>query len=208
MSFFGLLQCKILTTSTIARVAGIIKPWLVMCEAVQRSLFRAAMDSMNDCKCVNLIPRFSFLPLSLSLSHSVGRVGETLGTGLEVCFEFPFNLIDKSTMAFLTGQSWWVLKSWYTVGVSEQGFWCCFVDVTNQGLITSALQATSTCTIDLTVFVISYHNLHGEHHHDDFLKEWSLIIGAKISWLQFGEWIYTIGWQEEEDSKMLLCDKI
>ena len=32
----------------------------------------------------------------------------------EVCFEFPFNLIGKSTMAFLTGQSWRVLKSWYT----------------------------------------------------------------------------------------------
>ena len=27
-------------------------------------------------------------------------------------FEFPFNLFDKSTMAFLTGQSWRNLKSW------------------------------------------------------------------------------------------------
>ena len=33
----------------------------------------------------------------------------------EVHFEFPFNLIGKSTMAFLTaGQSWRVLKFWYT----------------------------------------------------------------------------------------------
>ena len=31
-------------------------------------------------------------------------------------FEFPFNLIGKSTMAFLTGQSWRVLKSWSTGG--------------------------------------------------------------------------------------------
>ena len=27
-----------------------------------------------------------------------------------------FILISKSTMAFLTGQSWHMLKSWYTVG--------------------------------------------------------------------------------------------
>ena len=29
----------------------------------------------------------------------------------EMCFEFPFKLIDKSTMTFLTVQSWRVLKS-------------------------------------------------------------------------------------------------
>ena len=34
----------------------------------------------------------------------------------EVCFEFPFILIGKSTMAFLTGQSLQLLKSWYTCG--------------------------------------------------------------------------------------------
>jgi len=43
-------------------------------------------------------------------------------------FEFPFNLIGKSTMTFLTGQSWRVLKSWYTVGYPEQGFRRCFED--------------------------------------------------------------------------------
>ena len=31
----------------------------------------------------------------------------------EMRFEVLFNLIGKSTMAFLTGQSWRVLKSWY-----------------------------------------------------------------------------------------------
>ena len=31
-------------------------------------------------------------------------------------FEFPFILIGKSTMEFLTGQSWRVVKSWYTGG--------------------------------------------------------------------------------------------
>jgi len=40
----------------------------------------------------------------------------------EVCFKFLFNTIGKSTMAFLTGQSWHVLKSWYTGGDPEQDF--------------------------------------------------------------------------------------
>ena len=35
---------------------------------------------------------------------------------LEMCFEFPFNLIHKSTMPFLTRKSWCVLKSWFTSG--------------------------------------------------------------------------------------------
>ena len=35
---------------------------------------------------------------------------------LEMYFQFPFILIGKSTMAFLTGQSWRILKSWYTGG--------------------------------------------------------------------------------------------
>ena len=44
----------------------------------------------------------------------------------EVHFEFPFNLIGKLTMAFLTGQSWHILKG--------QGFQCCFADGLNQKL--------------------------------------------------------------------------
>ena len=48
----------------------------------------------------------------------------------KVRFEFPFNLIGKSTMAFLTGQSWRILKSWYTGWDPEQRFWHCFIDVT------------------------------------------------------------------------------
>ena len=36
-------------------------------------------------------------------------------------FEFPFNLIGKSTMAFLSGQSWRVLKFWYTGGEGGGG---------------------------------------------------------------------------------------
>ena len=50
----------------------------------------------------------------------------------EMRFKFPFNLIGKSTMAFLTGQSCHVLKSWYTGGDLEQGFRRCFADGLNQ----------------------------------------------------------------------------
>ena len=56
----------------------------------------------------------------------------------EMHFEFPSILIDKSTMAFLTGQS----KSWYTGGDPEQGFRHCFADGVNQRLISSSAQAT------------------------------------------------------------------
>ena len=59
----------------------------------------------------------------------------------EVCFKFPSNLIGKSTMASFTGQSWRVLKSWYADRGLKQGFWRCFSDVTNLGLITSATEA-------------------------------------------------------------------
>ena len=44
-----------------------------------------------------------------------------------MCFEFSFNLIGKLTVAFSTGQSWCVLKSWYTGGCQEQEFQCCLV---------------------------------------------------------------------------------
>ena len=60
---------------------------------------------------------------------------------LEECFKFPFILKSKSTMAFLTGQSRSVLKSRYTVGAPEQGFWHCFADGLKQSLVSSAAQA-------------------------------------------------------------------
>ena len=40
----------------------------------------------------------------------------------EVHFKFPFILIGKSIMAFLTRQSLCILKSWYTGGGPEKGF--------------------------------------------------------------------------------------
>ena len=41
---------------------------------------------------------------------------------LEVCFKFPFNLIlfGILRMAFLTGHSWCIFKSWYPGGDPEQ----------------------------------------------------------------------------------------
>ena len=44
---------------------------------------------------------------------------------------------------FLTGQSWHVLKSWYTGGNPEQEFWHCFADGLNQSLISSVVQPTA-----------------------------------------------------------------
>ena len=38
----------------------------------------------------------------------------------EVRFEFPFIVIGISTMAFLTGQSWHILKFWYTGGAQNK----------------------------------------------------------------------------------------
>ena len=60
----------------------------------------------------------------------------------EMHFKFPFNLTGKSTMAFLTGQSWCILKSWYTGvggggGGREQGFWHYFANGLNQSLVSS-----------------------------------------------------------------------
>ena len=59
----------------------------------------------------------------------------------EVRFEFPFILIGRSTMALISGQSWCVLKPWYTDGDPEQGFRRCFADGLNQSLVSSVAQA-------------------------------------------------------------------
>ena len=58
-------------------------------------------------------------------------------------FEFPLNLIGKSTMAFSTGQSWRVCKSWYTAGSPEEGFRRSLADGLNQSVVSSVAQARS-----------------------------------------------------------------
>ena len=59
-------------------------------------------------------------------------------------FKFSFILIGKFTMAFLTGQSWRVLKSWYSGGGTEQGFRCYFANGLYQNLVSSVAQATES----------------------------------------------------------------
>ena len=59
---------------------------------------------------------------------------------LEEHFEFPFNLICKLTMAFLTSQSWPILESWHT-GWGGQGFWYCFDDKLNQARVVQMLDS-------------------------------------------------------------------
>ena len=44
-------------------------------------------------------------------------------------------------MAFLTDQSWCVLKSWYAGEGPEQGFRLCFAEGLNQSLVSSVAQA-------------------------------------------------------------------
>ena len=51
-------------------------------------------------------------------------------------------ITTNKTKPFLTGQSWRVLKSGYTVGSPEQGFRRCFADGVNQSLISSARRLT------------------------------------------------------------------
>ena len=66
---------------------------------------------------------------------------------LEVRFKFPFMLIGKLTMAFLTGQSLstytCILKSSYTGWCLEQGFQRCFADGLNQSSVSPVGQARS-----------------------------------------------------------------
>ena len=71
-----------------------------------------------------------------------------------MCFEFPFNLIGKSTTAFLTGQSWHVLKSLYSGGDPDQGFWHCFADGLNQSLDSSVSQAAVLRLLLMTIALI------------------------------------------------------
>ena len=59
----------------------------------------------------------------------------------EVCCKFPFILIGQSIMAFLTVQSWRVLKSWYTGGGPEKEFRRCFADGLNQSFVSFGVQA-------------------------------------------------------------------
>ena len=53
---------------------------------------------------------------------SLFRAPSCLNKLPEICLEFLFNLIGKSTMAFLTDQLRHILKSWYTGGTQSKDF--------------------------------------------------------------------------------------
>ena len=55
----------------------------------------------------------------------------------KVRFEFLFNLIGKLTMAHLTGQSWRVIKSYYTGVGPEEGYRHCCADGLLRSLVPS-----------------------------------------------------------------------
>ena len=65
-------------------------------------------------------------------------------------FKFPFNLIGKLIVSLLTGHSWWVLKSWYNVGGSEQGLRSCFGDQMGT-LVLSVVQARSQAVVTVKI---------------------------------------------------------
>ena len=80
-------------------------------------------------------------PQRLRSSAKILVVGPSrLNELLEVRFEFPFNPVGKSTIALLMGQSWRILKSWYTGVGPEQGFQRGFADGLNQSLVSSVAQ--------------------------------------------------------------------
>ena len=62
-------------------------------------------------------------------------------------------MIGKWTMAFLTGQSWRVLKSGYTGGDPEQEFRNCFADGLYQTLVSTVAQASEW--LNCIVFLIT-----------------------------------------------------
>ena len=58
-------------------------------------------------------------------------------------------VVVESTIAFLTGQSWRVLNSWYTGKGQEQGFRHRFADGLNQSLVSSLAQANKIFDVKL-----------------------------------------------------------
>ena len=92
------------------------------------SLFQTSSQVRLHCRC-NLNPVLSNVGKTALIS--LFWVADGLNELPEMRFEFPLNLIGKLTMAFLTGQSSRVLKSWYTGGGLKQGFQCCFADGLN-----------------------------------------------------------------------------
>ena len=80
------------------------------------------------CRRINLTPVSDVCEVAAIWPISLLLAPSALSELPEVRFEFLFNLIGKLTMAHLTGQSWRVIKSHYTGGGPEQGYWHCCAD--------------------------------------------------------------------------------
>ena len=92
---------------------------------------------------LTLVSNLELQAVPTSLFCAPNRLNEVL----EMHFEFSFILIGKSTMVFLTGQSWCTLESWYTGGGPGQGFWNCFADRLNKSSVCLWYRPYScTCT--------------------------------------------------------------
>ena len=65
---------------------------------------------------------------------------------------FPSTWLANWRYSFWTGQSWHVLKSWYTAGGPEQGFLRCFADRHNRSLVLSVAQASSGKAFEFVTF--------------------------------------------------------
>ena len=74
----------------------------------------------------------------ISLFQAFNRLNEITGNAFRISLH-PDWQIDRSF--FLTSQSWCLMKSWYTGGGPEQGFWHCFTDGLDQSLVSSVAQA-------------------------------------------------------------------
>ena len=67
-----------------------------------------------------------------------------------MCFEFSFNLIGRLNMALvLTGQSWRVLKSWYTGGTHSKDFGAFSDTNLTRSLFPSVAQASRLINFDV-----------------------------------------------------------
>ena len=110
---------------------------------------------------------------------------------LEVHFEFPFELIDQSNYAFLTGQSWQVLKSCHTARGPEQGFRSWLTDGLNQRFIVlpivqATLLLTTTCASGLHQPMTSIYYLTKAN---TFINTMGLASDCIIMSLTYGWWV-------------------
>ena len=85
------------------------------------------------------------------------RTQRSTGSAFRISLQPDWRSRQTKQRAFLTGQSWRVLKSGYTAGSSEQGFRRCFADGVNQSLISSARRLLIRWALISATFLSSFH---------------------------------------------------